>query len=244
MNPVAFSIFGIDVRWYGILISTGIILGILLALKEAKRVGINEDKLLDLFLVAIPFAIVGARTYYVIFNWEYYRGDLLKMMNIRGGGLAIHGSLIGGILAGYIYCKISKLDFIKILDLVAPSLALGQSIGRWGNFINQEAYGRATNVPWAITVNGVKVHPTFLYESLWDFGLFLFLLKFKKSKKYEGNVFLYYIILYSIGRFFVEGLRTDSLMIGPLRMAQVISITLIVSGITLHLYFKNKKIKN
>lgn len=240
MDPIAFSVFGIDVRWYGILISTGIILGVFLALKEAKRVGINEDKLLDLFLIAIPCAIVGARAYYVIFSWDYYKGDIFEIINIRGGGLAIHGALIGALLTGYIYCKIKKLDFLKIIDIVAPSLALGQSIGRWGNFINKEAYGRVTNLPWAITVDGLKVHPTFLYESLWNFGLFLFLLNFRKNKKYDGNVFVWYIIIYSIGRFFIEGLRTDSLMFGPIRMAQFISIIFIFFGILLNLYLKKK----
>ncbi|SHH12526.1 prolipoprotein diacylglyceryl transferase [Tepidibacter thalassicus] len=240
MNPVAFTIFGIDIRWYGILISTGMMLGIFLALKEAKRIGIDEEKLLDLFLIVIPCSIIGARTYYVIFKWNDYKGDILKIINIRGGGLAIHGGIIGAVLVGYLYCKFKKMDFRKILDLTAPSIALGQAIGRWGNFINQEAYGRPTNLPWAITVDGVKVHPTFLYESIWDFSLFLFLMWLRKNKKYDGHVFIYYAIIYSIGRFFVEGFRTDSLMLGSLRMAQVISVTFIVFGILVHMHLKNK----
>ncbi|SHJ56119.1 prolipoprotein diacylglyceryl transferase [Tepidibacter formicigenes] len=240
MNPIAFTIFGIDIRWYGILISTGIMIGIFLALKEAKRVSINEEKLLDLFLIAIPCAIIGARTYYVIFNWDYYKGDLFKIINIRGGGLAIHGGIIGAVLVGYLYCKIKKMNFRKILDLTAPSIALGQAIGRWGNFINQEAYGRPTNLPWAINVNGVNVHPTFLYESIWDFCLFLFLMWLRKNKKYDGHVFICYAIIYSIGRFFVEGFRIDSLMLGTFRMAQVISIIFIVLGSIVHINLKNK----
>ncbi|WFD09161.1 prolipoprotein diacylglyceryl transferase [Tepidibacter hydrothermalis] len=243
MDPIAFSILGIDVRWYGVLISTGIMIGMALALREAKRVGINEDKLLDLFLIAIPCSIIGARTYYVIFNWDIYKGDIYEMINIRGGGLAIHGAIIAAVLVGYIYCRFKDLDFLKILDLTAPSLAIGQAIGRWGNFINQEAYGRPTDLPWAINVNGVNVHPTFLYESIWDFCLFLFLMWLRKNKKYDGNVFVYYAIIYSVGRFFIEGLRIDSLMIGPLRMAQVISLGTMVVGVIIHLAFMNKKNK-
>ncbi len=244
MDPIAFTIFGLDVRWYGVLISTGIMIGMVLALKEAKRVGINEDKLLDLFLIAIPCSIIGARTYYVIFNWGIYKGDIYEMINIRGGGLAIHGAIIAAVLVGYIYCRDKDLDFLKILDLTAPSLAIGQAIGRWGNFINQEAYGRPTDLPWAINVNGINVHPTFLYESIWDFCLFLFLMWLRKNKKYDGNVFVYYAIIYSVGRFFIEGLRIDSLMIGPLRMAQVISLVTIAVGIIIHFAFMNKKKKN
>ncbi|OPJ56848.1 prolipoprotein diacylglyceryl transferase [Alkalithermobacter paradoxus] len=224
MNPVAFSILGVDIRWYGILISTGIILGILLAVKQGRKLDINEDKLIDLYLIAVPSAIVGARIYYVIFNWAYYKGDILKIINIRSGGLAIHGGIIGGVIAAYIYCKVNKIDFNTILDISAPSLILGQAIGRWGNFFNQEAYGRPTNLPWAITVDGVKVHPTFLYESLWNICLFLFLIRFRDKAKYRGQVFIYYAGIYSVGRFIVESFRIDSLMIGPLRTAQVISI--------------------
>ncbi|WP_099187921.1 prolipoprotein diacylglyceryl transferase [Tepidibacter mesophilus] len=241
MNPIAFTIFGIGVRWYGILISTGIMIGMILALREAKRVGINEDKLLDLLIIAIPCSIIGARTYYVIFNWDIYKGSIYEMINIRGGGLAIHGAIIAAVLVGYIYCRFKNLDFLKILDLIAPGLAIGQAIGRWGNFINQEAYGRPTNLPWAINVDGVNVHPTFLYESIWNFCLFLFLMWLRKNKKYDGNVFAYYAIIYSVGRFFIEGLRIDSLMIGPLRIAQVISLSTIVVGSFIHLVFMNKK---
>ncbi|CAH2212738.1 prolipoprotein diacylglyceryl transferase [Tepidibacter aestuarii] len=241
MDPIAFTIFGIDVRWYGVLISTGIMLGMVLALREARRVGINEDKLLDLLLIAIPCSIIGARTYYVIFNWGIYKGNIYEMINIRGGGLAIHGAIIASVLVAYIFCRVKDLDFLKILDLTAPSLAFGQAIGRWGNFINQEAYGRPTDLPWAINVDGVNVHPTFLYESFWDFCLFLFLMWLRKNKKYDGNVFVYYAIIYSVGRFFIEGLRIDSLMIGPLRMAQVISLATIGVGIIIHFALMNKK---
>ena len=157
--------------------------------------------------------------------------------------MAIHGALIGGILAGFIYTKIKKINFFKMADTVMIGIPLGQAIGRWGNYINGEAHGGPTSLPWGIMVDGVKVHPTFLYESIWDLGIFIFLWFFRKHKKYEGQLAIYYLILYSLGRFFIEGLRTDSLMIGPLRMAQVISITTIIVCLILHkiLSKKNKK---
>jgi len=240
MNPVAFEIFGIAVRWYGILISLGMLLGIIIAYFEAKRLGYNPDDIIDLALWAIPSALVGARLYYVIFQWEYYKGDILRILNTREGGLAIHGGIIGGVLAGYLFTRIKKLPFWKTADIVAPSIALGQAIGRWGNFINGEAHGGPTDLPWGIIVDGVKVHPTFLYESLWDFGLFIFLMLLRKKKKINGQIFLLYGIIYSAGRFWVEALRTDSLMFFGMRVAQLISIlTIIVFGILF--YYKKRQ---
>lgn len=234
MNRVAFTIFGIDIMWYGILMATGMILGVLLALKEAKRVGIDEDDVLNLALIAIPSGLLGARLYYVIFNWSYYSQNVSEILNFRGGGMAIHGALIGGILAGFIYTKIKGIYFFKMADAVMLGIPLAQAIGRWGNYINGEAHGGPTDLPWGIMVDGMKVHPTFLYESIWDLGIFIFLWLFRKNKKYEGQLAITYIILYSIGRFFIEGLRTDSLMIGPLRMAQVISLVAIIICLLLH----------
>lgn len=243
MDRVAFTIFGIDVMWYGILMATGMILGTLIAIKEAKRVGIKEDYILDLAIIAIPAGLICARLYYVLFNWGYYSNNPSQILNFRGGGMAIHGALIGGVLAGYIFSRYKKLDFFKLADTVMLGMPLAQSIGRWGNFINQEAHGGPTNLPWGIMVNGVKVHPTFLYESIWDFGIFVFLWIFRKKKSYGGQVIVLYAILYSLGRFFIEGLRTDSLMIGPFRMAQVISLVGIIGGIVVHMYLSNKKKK-
>lgn len=240
MDRVAFTVFGIDVMWYGILMATGMILGTYLALKEAKRVGISEDDVLNLAIFAIPAGVLGARLYYVIFNWGFYSQNPSQILNFRGGGMAIHGALIGGILAGLIYTKIKKINFLKMADIALIGMPLAQAIGRWGNYINGEAHGGPTNLPWGIMVDGVKVHPTFLYESIWDFGIFIFLWIFRKKKKYEGQVAIYYIILYSLGRFFIEGLRTDSLMIGPLRMAQVISLVGVVGGIIAHIYLLKK----
>ena len=243
MDRVAFTIFGIDVMWYGILMATGMILGTLIAIKEAKRVGIKEDYILDLAIIAIPAGLICARLYYVLFNWGYYSNNPSQILNFRGGGMAIHGALIGGVLAGYIFSRYKKLDFFKLADTVMLGMPLAQSIGRWGNFINQEAHGGPTNLPWGIMVNGVKVHPTFLYESIWDFGIFVFLWIFRKKKSYEGQVIVLYAILYSLGRFFIEGLRTDSLMIGPFRIAQVISLVGIIGGIVVHMYLSNKNKK-
>ena len=241
MDRVAFTIFGIDVMWYGILMATGMILGTYLALKEAERVGISEDDVLNLAIFAIPAGVLGARLYYVIFNWGYYSQNPSQILNFRGGGMAIHGALIGGILAGLIYTKIKKINFFKMADIALIGMPLAQAIGRWGNYINGEAHGGPTNLPWGIMVDGVKVHPTFLYESIWDFGIFIFLWMFRKKKKYEGQVAVYYIILYSLGRFFIEGLRTDSLMIGPLRMAQVISLVGVIGAIIAHIYLSKKE---
>ena len=241
MDRVAFTIFGIDVMWYGVLIATGMLIGIALAIGEAKRVGISEDDVLNIAIIAIPVAIICARLYYVIFSWDYYSQNPGEIFNIRGGGLAIHGGLIGGILTGFIYAKVKKLDFFKTADAVMVGMPLAQAIGRWGNFINGEAHGGPTSLPWGIMVDGVKVHPTFLYESIWDFGIFLFIMFYMRKKKtYEGEVIVSYITLYSIGRFFIEGLRTDSLMFGPIRMAQFVSLVGVVGGLVLHFYLKNR----
>ena len=234
MNRVAFTIFGLDIMWYGVLMASAMILFVLLALKEGKRVNISEDDILNLAIVSIPCGLIGARLYYVIFNWSWYSKHLSEILNFRGGGMAIHGALIGGILAGFIYTKIKKINFFKMADTVMIGIPLGQAIGRWGNYINGEAHGGPTSLPWGIMVNGVKVHPTFLYESIWDLAIFIFIWSFRKKKKYEGQLAIYYLILYSLGRFFIEGLRTDSLMIGPLRMAQVISLITIIVCLILH----------
>lgn len=244
MNPVAFKLFGLEVRWYGILISVGVIIGTILALRESKRIGIEEDTLIDLLLYAIPISLLGARAYYVIFSWDYYKNDLIQIFNFRGGGLAIHGAIIAGIIVAVVFCRKRKVDFWEIVDICAPSLILGQAIGRWGNYINQEAYGRPTNLPWGIIIDGVKVHPTFLYESIGDFLVFLFLLWYRKNKsKVPGEVFLLYLILYSAIRFFIEGLRTDSLMMGSIRVAQLVSIIGIVAASFYFIKRRKEKLK-
>lgn len=227
-NPVAFTIFRIDVMWYGVLISSGIILATLITYKRAPRHGIQSDKVLDFILICIPMGIIGARLYYVVFNWSYYAGDLMKIINIRQGGLAIHGGLLFGLGTAVILCLIWKIRPLNALDLAIPTVALAQAIGRWGNYFNSEAHGGPTDLPWAVMIDGVPCHPTFLYESIWCLLLFFFLLWKDNHRKFEGQIILLYGILYSIERFFVEALRTDSLMIGPFKQAQVLSLTVIL----------------
>lgn len=241
MNPVAFEIFGLSIRWYGILIGLGMLLGTVIAMREAKRQGLQEEKLLDILIIALPVAIVCARLYYVLFNLNYY-DSVWDMLNIRSGGLAIHGGVIGAVGSFAIYARVKKLDFWKWLDITAPSIILGQAIGRWGNFVNQEAHGGPTDLPWGIMVDGVKVHPTFLYESLGNFIIFFILFRMRKTKKFDGQQIAWYMILYSIIRFFIEGLRTDSLYYQGFRVAQLISLLLIALGVLL-LVIKGKKVK-
>ena len=235
MNPVAFKIFGIEVAWYGILISLGILFGILVATYRAKKEGLYDDIIMDLALVAVPVSVIGSRIYYVLFSWEFYKQNPREILNIRKGGLAIHGAIIAGILVGYLFCRYKKIGFWILADVCAPSIILGQAIGRWGNFINQEAHGGPTNLPWGIEIDGVKVHPTFLYESLWNLGVFVFLLYYSDKKKYDGQIFIFYLILYSVARYFIEGLRTDSLMLGSFRVAQLVSIFSIVIAVIIDL---------
>ena len=225
MNPIAFNLFGVSVRWYGVIITLGILISGYIAILNAKRVNIKADDITDYMLIAMPFCIIGARLYYVFFQWEYYKGDIFKIINTREGGLAIHGGIIAGILVAYFYCKRRKLKFLEFFDIICVSIPLGQSIGRWGNFTNSEAYGT----------------PTFLYESLWNFMLFIFLMRLFRHKKFDGQIISLYLIIYSVGRFFIEYLRTDALMIMGLRTAQITSIILILSGACLYLFCKKRK---
>ncbi|ADL13787.1 prolipoprotein diacylglyceryl transferase [Acetohalobium arabaticum] len=231
IDPVAFEIGPLTIHWYGIIMALAILLGLTIALKEAKRRNFNPDLLLDLIIFAIPVSIISARAYYVIFEWNYYSQHFSEIIAVWKGGLAIHGALIGATLTAIVFTKIRKVDFWKMADITAPSLILGQAIGRWGNFINQEAYGYKTDLPWAMYIDGAYRHPTFLYESIWDLLIFGFLLWLRKKEWINnGDIFLSYIIGYSIGRFFIEALRTDSLMLGPIRVAQAISLLLIITA--------------
>lgn len=242
INPVAFNMFGLDVKWYGVLIALGTILGMLVVFRECKRICFNDEIIIDLLLWMLPIGIICARLYYVAFEWDLYAGDFLRIINLRTGGLAIHGGLIGGVLTAIIFCKIRKVSFWEVVDIVIPSVSLAQGIGRWGNFINQEAHGGPTDLPWGILVNGQIVHPTFFYESICDLALFFFLIWYRKNKrKFDGEIFAYYLIFYSIPRFFIEGLRTDSLMFMHLRVAQLISVGMIIAGMILLKYVKNNK---
>lgn len=231
MNQFAFEIFGIGIAWYALIIVFAMILGVGIVMKIGKKLGYKEDDLYDLINIVIPSAVVGARVYYVIFEWHYYSQDWTKIFDFRGGGLAIHGGIIGGVVAGYFVCRHKKLNFGELADIIAMPLILGQAIGRWGNFANGEAHGGPTDLPWGIMVDGVKVHPTFLYESIWNVLVFVFLVATFKKRRFYGEHFTKYLILYSIGRFYIEGLRTDSLMFMGMRVAQLLSAGLILGGI-------------
>lgn len=242
INPVAFHIGPFAVHWYGILMAVSVVIGTYLAVREARRQGVSTDRILDLVMIAAPVSWIGARIYYVIFNWGYYSKHLNEISKIWQGGLAIHGGILTAILIGVWFTRKHALSFWQVADIVAPSLILGQAIGRWGNFFNQEAYGYPTDLPWAMYIDGAYRHPTFLYESLWNLAVFGFLVWRRGKFKLQGNLFLTYLTLYSLGRFVVEGLRTDSLMLGPLRMAQVMSIVLLVVSVTvLFLRKRNSK---
>ena len=242
-DPVAFSIFGIDIMWYAILICSGMLLATLLCCLRAPKYGLTSDQIIGFVTLCIPAGIIGARLYYVLFHWDWYDGDILQILNTRAGGLAIHGGLIAGLGTAAIICAVKKINVLKVLDLAAPSVAFAQSIGRWGNYFNSEAHGGPTDLPWAIPVDGEMVHPTFLYESIWCFLLFLFLLCFDRWRKgrFNGQIILLYGILYSVERFFVEALRTDSLMIGPFKQAQVLSLAVIIICTIIYIILKRTK---
>ncbi len=235
-GAIAFTIGGFEIRWYGILIALGAMLAIIISYYRSQKHDLKNDDVLDVAIIALPVGIIGARIYYVIFSWnELYRFNPVQVFNIRGGGLAIHGGLIFGVLAAYLVCRKKRISFLEVADLILPTVALAQSIGRWGNFFNEEAYGRTTNLPWALIVNGQKVHPTFLYESIWCFLLFLFLIYWDNHhRKFRGQIACMYGVFYSFERFFVESLRTDSLMIGPFRQAMVLSALVFVASIVLY----------
>lgn len=239
-NPIAFEIFGVGIRWYGILIALGMIIAVLISCRRAPRHGLTDNDVLDLALWMLPAGVIGARVYYIIFNLRYYP-TLADMLNIRAGGLAIHGGLIFGMIALIAVCRHKKISVLNMADLVIPTVALAQAIGRWGNFFNGEAHGGPTDLPWGIIVDGVKVHPTFLYESIWCVLLFIALSYFNNNKRTaDGQTLALYLIFYSLERFFVEALRTDSLMIGPFKQAQVISVCAMILGICLYLYVTKK----
>ncbi len=248
----AFVIGDFAIYWYAILIAVGAILAIIYGLSQAKKYGVNPDKLIDIAIFALVFGIVGARLYYVLFNLKSY-SSFAEIINIRDGGLAIYGGLIVGIITGFIVCKVNKTRFLPALDIAAGGFFIGQAIGRWGNFVNQEAFGVNTDsifgmystttenylssVGWELYKQGIEVnpsapvHPCFLYESLWCALGFLIVLLYRKYRKFDGEIFLFYAAWYGTGRAFIEGLRTDSLMIGPFRVSQLISIAAAVLAV-------------
>lgn len=246
INPIAISLGPLEVRWYGILIVTGIILAFIVVQREMVKRGMHADFLTDLLVWAVPLSIISARIYYVVFSWDYYKNHLGDVIKVWEGGIAIHGALIGAFITTYIFTKIRGVSFWKVVDIAVPGLLIGQVIGRWGNFMNQEAHGGpvsqhfldTTMIPdWIMnqmTIDGITYHPTFLYESMWNLIALIILLLLRKVPLKRGEMFLFYLVWYSVGRFFIEGMRTDSLyVIGELRAAQLVSIITIVVGIAL-----------
>lgn len=254
INPIAFHLGPIEVRWYGIIIATGIVLAYLLAQREAVKLGLHDDFFADLLIWAIPIGILSARIYYVAMKWDYYSVNPGKIIEIWNGGIAIHGALIGAFITAYLFTKRRNVSFLRIADIAAPSILVGQIIGR-GNFMNQEAHGGPVTrtflenlmLPnWMIeqmyiAKENTYVHPTFLYESVWNFIGLIILIVARKLNWRRGEMFFFYLIWYSAGRYFIEGLRTDSLyLIGELRSAQVVSIIGIAIGIIAIVYRRLK----
>lgn len=255
LDRVFLNIGGLTIYWYGVIIVSGLIIGLYLATREADRLGLEKDLIVDFTMFAAVFAILFARIYYVVFEWEQYAGEpWWKVFAVWEGGIAIHGAILGGVLTAIVYTRIKNISFWQLADIVAPSLILGQAIGRWGNFMNQEAHGGPISeaaynnfhqylpdfIMNQMCIDGVIYHPTFLYESVWNLLVFAGLLILRKFNPVRGEVFLAYLITYSIGRFFIEGMRTDSLyIVGELRTAQLVSIVLIILGILLIIYRRN-----
>ncbi|HNZ99268.1 prolipoprotein diacylglyceryl transferase [Ruminococcus sp.] len=262
INPTAFSVFGFDIQWYGIIITIGLILALIYVLPKMKRFGLDSDRAIDVIIGGVIGGIIGARVYYVLMRWDEYKGDWKAMINTRNGGLAIFGGIIGGILIGYIIARIRKVKALPMLDVVSLGFLIGQGIGRWGNFFNQEAFGTNTDSFLGMTggtiqrtiadgmsmdgdmyKNGLEmlwekpVHPCFLYESIWCLLGFVILAFWSKRRKYDGQIFLMYLTWYGAERFLVEGLRTDSLMLGNIRVSQALAAVIFVASVILQIIF-------
>lgn len=263
-----FNVFGFEIAFYGCTMATGILAGYLLAAREAKRTGQNPEDYLDMLLYAVFFALVGARLYYVAFQWDYYSKNLIQILNVRQGGLAIYGGIIGAFTTVYFFAKKRNLSWLRMLDTACPGLALGQVIGRWGNFFNREAFGDYTDGLFAMqlpvsavrsgeitekmwenleVIGGtqfIQVHPTFLYEGLWNLGVIIFLYIYRDRKKFTGELVLWYLVLYGIGRFWIEALRTDQLLIPGIGfpISQLLGAVLAVSGL-IAIFVGHKKIR-
>ena len=253
----SFDVFGFEIAFYGCAIALGIMTGYLLAAREAKRTGQNPEDYLDMLFFAVFFALVGARIYYVAFSWEHYKDNLLSILNLRQGGLAIYGGVIGAFTTVYFFAKKRNLSFRQMLDTASVGLVAGQIIGRWGNFFNREAFGDYTDgllamqLPVSAVRSGeitekmwehaqmiegvqfVQVHPTFLYECLWNLGVLLFLYWYRDRKKFQGELVLWYLALYGAGRFWIESLRTDQLLIPGIGfpISQLLGLLLAVGGV-------------
>ncbi|KRL38873.1 prolipoprotein diacylglyceryl transferase [Liquorilactobacillus uvarum] len=247
LNPIAFTLGPIEIHWYGIIIASAVVLAVYLSVKEGKKRGIAEDNIYDMLLWALPFSIISARIYYVVFQWNYYSNHLSEIYRIWDGGIAIYGALIGALITVIVFCRKRKIPSFLMLDVIAPTVIMAQGIGRWGNFMNQEAYGAVTSLAFLqklripsfiiqqMNIHGAYRQPTFLYESLWDLTGFVVLLCLRQRVHLfkRGEVFFSYVIWYSFGRFFIEQMRTDSLMLGALRVSQWLSVLLFIGVIAL-----------
>lgn len=266
IDPVAFSIFGLEVYWYGLIIGFGILAGLFVAMNLAKRNGIDENLYPDFLIYALIVSVIFARIYFVIFSWDSYKDNLIKIFAFREGGLAIYGAIIGAVITLIIFSKYKKVDFWNFADTAAPGLVLGQSIGRWGNFVNMEAFGGYTENPLAMmlkkteakyvpiqlldkiktvdAVEYIQVHPTFLYESLWNLGVLIILLVYFKHRKFKGEIFALYLLGYGLGRVWIEGLRTDQLLIGSstIPVSQLLAAILIIISMVFIWYRRRKQI--
>ena len=224
INRVAVNLFGKDIYWYGIIICLGFVLAALYVNRRTQEFGVTSDNLMDCLIICVPVGIISARIYYVAFDWGYYSQHPDEIIAIWKGGIAIYGAVIGVVIALAVYSRMKKLSFASLCDLAAFGLLIGQCIGRWGNFVNGEAHGGATSLPWGMSIDGASpVHPTFLYESLWNFVGFLVLHFYSKKRRFKGEMALLYVAWYGLGRAWIEGLRTDSLYLGPVRVSQLLA---------------------
>ncbi len=260
INRVAFSIGSIDIYWYAVIIATGFLLALAFVFKNCKRFGVDSDRAIDVIFFAMIFGIIGARAYYVAFQWDMYKDNLMEILNIRGGGLGFYGGIIGGVIGLIVGCKLRGQKLLPFLDLAGGAVLIGQGIGRWGNFVNSEAFGSNTTLPWGMTspkivayierhseeVMGavmdpsVPVHPTFFYESLWcAIGLLVFCFVMKR-RKFDGEMFLFYLAWNGFGRMLIEGLRTDSLMIGPFRVSQMLGAAMFIFAVCAFIVLNKK----
>lgn len=263
------SIGGFTIAFYGIIIAIGMLAGLALARAEAKRTGQNPEDYLDLALIAIVCSVIGARIYYVIFSWDMYKDDLKSIFNLREGGLAIYGAVIAAIITTYLFTKVKKMSFALVTDTAGLGLLLGQIIGRWGNFFNREAFGGYTNNLFAmqlpvdavrasditpelrehiVTLEGIsyiQVHPTFLYESVWNLVLLILLLQIRKYKKFDGEIFLLYLFGYGVGRFWIESLRTDQLLMPGLHIpvSMVMALGMVIISAVIIVIKRGKAVK-
>lgn len=251
MNKIALDLGFIQIYWYSIFIFLGVLAASGVILRECKKQKINEDFIVNLIFYGMIFGLIGARIYYCMFNFAYYKTHLLEILEVWNGGLAIHGGILLGLIFVYFYTRKYKAKFLKITDILAPGLIIGQAVGRWGNFFNQEAYGRATTrlaleklqipefVIDGMNINGIYYQPTFLYESIWNIFGFLALLILRRYKYLKtGQLTGFYLMWYSLGRFFIEIFRSDSLMFGQFKMAQIMSIILFIVGLLMFIFCK------